>query len=737
MKTILEANGLWEMIEPTVNTVEDVKKDKAATAYLFQALPEELIIQVASSKSVKEVWDTLKIRHVGIDQVQKPRLQTIKTEFHRMQMKEDETIDSFTAKISSIVTRATSCDFTFDQPTLVRKLLNSIPDRFIQIVASIEQFTNLDTVTLDETIDRLSTFEERIKSNNTLWYLNNSASNHMTGNHEHFKEIDKNVTRQVCFGDGSSVNIKGKDEAWLWHALLGHLNFDSIKLITHKKMVQGIPHISHTNQVCDACLLGKHSRTPFPNQAKFISDEPLNSIYGDLCGPICHLLIQDFKLKVENVVGIKLKMLRTDRGGEFTSNEFTQFCKYNGIARQLTTPYSPQQNGMVERRNRTMLSTTRSMLKAMSMPQNFLAEAVRHTIYVLNRVPTKALTNCTPYEALKGMEEGSKVYRLFDPITKKICISRDVKFVEKDSWNWKDYMNDVGSDEPGWIDFVVNQSPTPITGNSEDEYANDEINESEQISSPNSPNTPFTPPTYTFEPNSMEVADFTSSSDSSARLFDHTPTKGFRSLDNVYERAHEIETTELLYSINKNNTWNLTDLPSNHKAIGLKWICKTKRYASGNIIKHKARSVAKGYVQQHGIDFDDVFAPVARIETVRLILALAAYNGWEVHHLDVKSAILHGELKEEVYVTQPEGFVKLGNVGKVYKLYKGLYGLRQTPRAWNVKLDQTLKSLDFKKFTGTPKKEIEHFKSQMKEKFEMSDLGLLAYYLGIEVTQLG
>ncbi|GJR00745.1 ribonuclease H-like domain, reverse transcriptase, RNA-dependent DNA polymerase [Tanacetum coccineum] len=162
--------------------------------------------------------------------------------------------------------------------------------------------------------------------------------------------------------------------------------------------------------------------------------------------------------------------------------------------------------------------------------------------------------------------------------------------------------------------------------------------------------------------------------------------------------------------------------------------------------------------------FDEVFAPVARIETVRLILALAAYHGWQVHHLDVKSAFLHGELKEEVYVTQPEGFVQQGNSGKVYKLIKALYGLRQAPRAWNVKLDQTLKSLDFKKcnleqavytrrsktstlivgvyvddliITGTPRKEIDAFKSQMKDRFEMSDLGLLAYYLGIEVTQTG
>ncbi|GJS21640.1 ribonuclease H-like domain, reverse transcriptase, RNA-dependent DNA polymerase [Tanacetum coccineum] len=217
-----------------------------------------------------------------------------------------------------------------------------------------------------------------------------------------------------------------------------------------------------------------------------------------------------------------------------------------------------------------------------------------------------------------------------------------------------------------------------------------------------------------------------------------------------------------LDSINRNNTWELTTLPRGHKAIGLKWVFKTKKDANGNIIKHKARLVAKGYIQQHGIDFEEVFAPVARMETIRLLLAIAATNKWEVHHLDVKSAFLHGDLKEEVYVTQPEGFIKRQDNGKVYRLIKALYGLRQAPRAWNIKLDNTLKSLDFKKcaleqaiytktskdstlligvyvddliITGTPKKEIDKFKAQMEEKFEMSDLGLLAYYLGIEVTQ--
>ncbi|KAF0890606.1 hypothetical protein E2562_003802 [Oryza meyeriana var. granulata] len=117
---------------------------------------------------------------------------------------------------------------------------------------------------------------------------------------------------------------------------------------------------------------------------------------------------------------------------------------------------------------------------------------------------------------------------------------------------------------------------------------------------------------------------------------------------------------EEMESIEENKTWCLVDLLARHRPIGLKWVFKVKKDAAGAIIKHKARLIAKGYVQRQGVDFEEVFVPVARLESVRVVIALATHNGWAVHHMDVKSAFLNGELKEEVYVAQPPDFIQQG-----------------------------------------------------------------------------
>ncbi|GKB58278.1 zinc finger, CCHC-type containing protein, partial [Tanacetum coccineum] len=163
MQIILEANGLWEMIEPNEKTQADNKKDKTAIAFIYQALPEEQLLQITKHKTAKAIWDALKTRHIGEERVQQARLQTLKSDFEMLHMKEDEAIDTFTAKLTTLVNKAASLGHTIEDSIVVRKLLNAVPDKFLQIVASIEQYSDLDEMSVEEAIGRLKTFEERIK----------------------------------------------------------------------------------------------------------------------------------------------------------------------------------------------------------------------------------------------------------------------------------------------------------------------------------------------------------------------------------------------------------------------------------------------------------------------------------------------------------------------------------------------------------------------------------------------
>lgn len=129
-------------------------------------------------------------------------------------------------------------------------------------------------------------------------------------------------------------------------------------------------------------------------------------------------------------------------------------------------------------------------------------------------------------------------------------------------------------------------------------------------------------------------------------------------------------------SLLKNNTWELVDLPPSNRVIGCKWIFKTKYKIDGSIDKHKDRIVAKGYAQKEGIDYDETFAPITKIKTLRMIFSLAAQFCWKLYQMDVESVILNGYLKEEVYMTQPKGYVALGKEEKVCRLIKSLYGLK-------------------------------------------------------------
>ena len=148
-------------------------------------------------------------------------------------------------------------------------------------------------------------------------------------------------------------------------------------------------------------------------------------------------------------------------------------------------------------------------------------------------------------------------------------------------------------------------------------------------------------------------------------------------------------------SMSDNQVWNLVDLPDGHKTIECKWIYKRKIDMDGNVHVHKARLVAKGFRQVQGVDYDETFSPVVMLKSIRIILAIAAYFDYEIWQMDVKTAFLNGNLTEDVYMMQPEGFVDPKNAGKVCKLQKSIYGLKQASRSWNIRFDDVVKGFGF------------------------------------------
>ncbi|CAL9028826.1 unnamed protein product [Prunus brigantina] len=506
---------------------------------------------------------------------------------------------------------------------------------------------------------------------------------------------------------------------------------------------------------------------------------------------------KSFKALVENESEKKIKTLRTDRGGEYCSKEFDAFCKEKGIKRQLTTAYTPQQNGVSERKNRTILNMVRSLLVKGRIPKKFWPEAVLWSVHILNRSPTFSVKNMTPQEAWSGLKpavdhfkvfgciayahipdekrkklddksekcvflgvsEVSKAYKLYNPVTKKIVVSRDVIFDEDTMWNWSEnrsvqqqipVYDDSDNEEVAAPETQAQQPPQPEVQSSE-QFEEERYN----LRDENSRKRPAWMMDYD--------VSYSSSDDENAHfalLVDSDPITYTEAVKE--EKWREAMDNEIM-SIEKNQTWELTDLPKGKKTIGVKWVFRTKLNEKGEVDKHKARLVAKGYKQKHGIDYKEVFAPVARHDTIRLVISLAAQNSWLIYQLDVKSAFLHGNLQEEVYIDQPPGYERKGEKEKVFKLKKALYGLKQAPRAWYSRIDAHFAKLGFHKcpfehtlyvkteeegkilmvclyvddliFTGSDAKMFDEFKKSMMMEFEMTDLGLMHYFLGLEVIQ--
>ncbi|GAU24969.1 hypothetical protein TSUD_312040 [Trifolium subterraneum] len=635
-----------------------------------------------------------------------------------------------------------------------------------------------------------------------------------------------------------------EDNTQLWHLRYGHLSIKGLKLLSKKDMVKGLPALQDMDEKCIDCLNGKQQREAIPKQAKWRATTKLQLIHSDICGPInpssnggkryfltftddfsrktwvyvlkekseAFEIFKIFKAMVELESGCMIQALRTDRGGEFTSSVFNEFCNSKGIKRQLTTAYTPQQNGVSERKNRTLLNMIRSMLVCKNVPKIFWPEALKWATYILNRSPTISVKNMTPEEAWSGtkpsvthfrvfgclayahvpdnhrkkldnksvkcvhlgISDESKAYKLYNPIEKKIVISRDVVFDESKGWDWdnKDKQNDnrtshellednnTEEDISGTDNENVSENENEGTG-----ITNDSGTEEQVVENTSSDDDYDLGPRIRKTPSHLR--DFVIGREAEEEQELHSLAVYNMCGDpNNYEEASKSQKWKEamdveIKAIQANHTWELTELPKNTKAIGVKWVYKTKYNEMGQVDKYKARLVVKGYSQKYGIDYNEVFAPVARWETIRTVLALAASKGWCVYQLDVKSAFLHGDLDEDIYVEQPLGYHQ-GDNNKVYKLKKALYGLKQAPRAWYSKIETYFLCEGFQKcpvehtlfvkrigndiliisiyvddliVTGNNQNLITDFKMSMKKKFAMSDLGKMKFFLGVEVNQ--
>lgn len=538
---------------------------------------------------------------------------------------------------------------------------------------------------------------------------------------------------------------------------------------------------------------------PYPKSAEVRATKPLELIHSDICGPfptstiggklyfltfiddytrytIIYLLAKKDKTlgKLKEFIGITrnkfgrtIKTLRTDNGGEYTSKDVEEFLSSNGIKHQLTIPFSPPQNGVSERKNRSLTEMTRCLLSESKLPNKFWGEAVNTANYLQNRLPTKACEK-TPYElwsgrkpslahikqfgctayayvhkqnrrkldqratqgTFVGYDQRSKGYRIYTG-ENRITISRSVKFVEQ---------------------LPTNQSIEISPHSDVTDEINEETETESQITSNEEPRrsdrtTKGKPP--------ERLGCLADEAKSMPEKYDD-----LEKLDPKEKEKWLLAINEEISSLSKTKTWDLVDLPPGKKPIGCRWTFKLKKNEDGTIIRHKARLVAKGYSQKFGTDYDHTFAPVVRHTTLRTFLAAAAYSKMHVRHADVTTAFLHGNLEEEIYMVQPEGTVQAGQEQKVCRLKKSLYGLKQAARAWNKRIEEVLKNEGFSQSTADPCLFIDKSRTDtilitlyvddiliacanedrivklikhLNEFFEVKDLGKIRNYLGINI----
>ncbi|KAL2241352.1 UNVERIFIED_CONTAM: Retrovirus-related Pol polyprotein from transposon RE1 [Sesamum indicum] len=468
----------------------------------------------------------------------------------------------------------------------------------------------------------------------------------------------------------------------------------------------------------------------------------------------------------------------------------------NGIVHHTSCTYTPQQNGRIERKHRQLLDVARALLFQASLPLKFWGDSILTATYLINRTPSKILQWKTPFEnanclcyttniephrtkfdsrsfkcILLGYPMTQKGYKLFDMDNNRVIVSRDVRFYEQV------FPYSVP------VSHSPQSCPLPIVSSS----ADDSVSYPETVSASCPASTPTSvPPSETIFPNTEPLPrrstrvsqrpiwlnDFVCTAQHPSSLLTHTSAyKSFvASLSILQEPKSFSEAVQHkewreamnaeLQALDANHTWKVVPLPPGKRAIGCKWVFKTKLRADGSVERYKARLVAKGFNQIAGIDYTDSFSPVAKSVTVRIFLAIAAAYTWPIQQLDINNAFLHGYLEEDIFMSPPEGYDVPPNL--VCKLQRSLYGLKQASRQWNAEFTLKLTAYGFAQsvhdhclfvkpsssglmallvyvddilITGPSLDDISRVKQYLHSLFTIKDMGNARYFLGLEIAR--
>jgi transposase InsO family protein len=499
-------------------------------------------------------------------------------------------------------------------------------------------------------------------------------------------QVNKTETAMVCCHE--------------WHRRMGHKN------IAHVKKVKEVLDLKMSkcdcSDECIGCLKGKLHALPYPQ----ISEKPQNPrdvITTDVCGPFqttslggakyfvtftcantdytevatlkcksdCKTELTNYIMRCKTQFGQFPKIVRSDQGGEYVDYDVQSFLKANGIKPEYSVARCSQQNGISERKNRTLVEAVRTMIITKNLPHYLWGEALMHATNTFNNIP-KGSESKSPKEKFFGksfkyrfIEFGSPVYYTTNPINRSKLAERGAfgMFVGHDhnSKGFRIYSNGRIRVERH-VRFVENPETVEHHNPSEPSEVLLDNNSEEAI------------PT-----NNLRRSERIRMKQANAVTSEHFEPKTYKQAITCPDSDKWlVAMSEELRSIDDNNTWSLVELPKGKNLIGSKWVFKVKE--SDTNVRYKARLVAQGFTQKFGVDYDEVFAPVTRSSTFRILLSIASARKLTIQQYDVKTAFLNGHLKEEIYMRPPKGFTE---TEKVLKLHKSLYGLKQAAKVWN------------------------------------------------------